>query len=212
MRKTINIALDLETLSRRTTAAIIGIAAKAFSLGEDKVKGEAKFFQGVDATTCAMLGLDIDPDTVKWWSEKSQQAKEQFGYNHALHWALSDLCDFVKKVKEENEADEVHVWCQGTDFDIAVIRNAFVVANNDRAEKTIPWKYVNVRDSRTFIFEGIRLLYPNVEDPYSVIPKKKDWVEHDAMSDCDQLIHNVTWVNERLTERLNPNPKANEQV
>lgn len=212
MRKTINIALDLETLSKRTTAAIIGIAAKAFSLGENKVKEEAKFFQGVDATTCAMLGLDIDPDTVKWWSEKPQQAKEQFGYNHALRWALNDLCEFVKKVKEDNEADEVHVWCQGTDFDIAVIRNAFVVANNDRAEKTIPWKYVNVRDSRTFIFEGIRLLYPSVEDPYSVIPEKKDWVEHDAMSDCDQLIHNVTWVNERLAERLYTKTEANEQV
>lgn len=212
MKKIINIALDLETLSKRTTAAIIGIAAKAFSLGEDKVKEEAKFFQGVDATSCAMLGFDIDPSTVEWWSKKPAEAKSQFDYNHNICWVLSDLCDFVKKVKEENEADEVHVWCQGTDFDIAVIRNAFVVANNDRAEKTIPWKYVNVRDSRTFIFEGIRLLYPNVEDPYSVIPEKKDWVEHDAISDCDQLIHNVTWVNERLVERLYTKAEANEQV
>lgn len=38
-KKVVNIALDLETLSRRSTAAIIGIAAKAFSLGESKVTG-----------------------------------------------------------------------------------------------------------------------------------------------------------------------------
>ena len=59
-KKVVNIALDLETLSRRSTAAIIGIAAKAFSLGESKVTGEkTEFFRAVDGTSCAMHGFDI---------------------------------------------------------------------------------------------------------------------------------------------------------
>lgn len=110
-KKVVNIALDLETLSRRSTAAIIGIAAKAFSLGESKVTGE----------------------------------------------------------------------------------------------KNLPWKYLNVRDSRTFIYEGVRLIDPTVEDPYSIIPHSDGWVEHDAMSDCRQLIHNVTWVNDKISELLAAN-------
>lgn len=135
MKKVINIALDLETLSRRTSAAIIGIAAKAFSLGENKVKEDAYFFQSVDATSCAMLGFDIDQSTVEWWAQKPDKVKKQFSCNRSIRWALSDLCEFVNKVKTDNDADTVCVWCQGTDFDIAVIRNAFVVANKDQAEK-----------------------------------------------------------------------------
>lgn len=212
MKKTINIALDLETLSRRTTAAIIGVAAKAFSLGENKVREDASFFQSVDATSCAMLGFDIDPTTVEWWAHKPDKVKKQFSDNRSIGWALNSLCEFVNKVKVDNGADTVRIWCQGTDFDIAVIRNAFVVVNKDREENAVPWKYVDVRDSRTFICEGVRLLYPSVEDPYSAIPEKKDWVEHDAMSDCDQLIHNVTWVNDRLHERIASNTNDNGKI
>lgn len=211
MKKVVNIALDIETLSKRPTAAIIYIAAKAFSLGDNKVTGEKlEFKQAVDATSCVMLGLDIDPATVKWWSERPEKAKEQFSYSSNLLYVLMGLSDFIQKVKEGNEVEEVVLWCQGTDFDIAILRNAFVAAYNDRAEKHLPWKYANVRDSRTFIHEGVRLIDPSVDDPYSIIPKNPDWVEHDAMSDCNQLIHNVTWVNDKLTELLNTENSAHE--
>lgn len=211
MKKVVNIALDIETLSKRSTAAIIYIAAKVFSLGENKATGETmEFKQAVDATSCVMLGLDIDPATVKWWSERPEKAKEQFSYSYKLLYALMGLSDFIQKVKEENGVDEVVVWSQGTDFDIAILRNAFVAAYNDRTEKHLPWNYVNVRDSRTFIHEGVRLIDPSVDDPYSIIPKSPDWVEHDAMSDCTHLIHNVTWVNDKLTELLNANRSADE--
>ena len=205
MKKVVNIAVDIETLSKRPTAAIIGIAAKAFSLGESVVEENDGFRSAVDATSCAMLGMDFDNATVKWWSEKPEEAKEQFCYGYNIRCVLRNLSDFIKGEKEKNGADEVIIWCQGTDFDIAILRNAFVLANNDRAEKTIPWKFTNVRDSRTFIHEGVRLIDPSVEDPYSIIPKKPNWVEHDAMSDCGQLIHNVTWVYSKLTEMLNTN-------
>lgn len=205
MKKVVNIALDIETLSRRSTAAIISIAAKTFSLGEAKVKESTEFKYAVDATSCAMLGMDFDNETVEWWSKKPDVVKEQFYYGYNIRHVLGALGTFVVEVKKINEADEVVVWCQGTDFDIPILRNAFVLANNDRAEKTIPWKFTNVRDSRTFIHEGVHLIDPTVEDPYSIIPKNPNWVEHDAMSDCGQLIHNVTWVYNKLTEMLNAN-------
>lgn len=211
MKNVVNIALDIETLSKRSTAAVIYIAAKAFSLGNSRVAGERlEFKQAVDATSCVMLGLDIDPVTVKWWSERPEKAKEQFSYSSKLLYVLMGLSDFIQSVKEENGAEDVVVWSQGTDFDIAILRNAFVAAYNDRTEKHLPWSYTNVRDSRTFIHEGVRLIDPTAEDPYSIIPKNPGWVEHDAMSDCNQLIHNVTWVNDKLTELLNANKPANE--
>lgn len=205
-KKVVNIALDLETLSRRSTAAIIGIAAKAFSLGESKVTGEkTEFFKAVDGTSCAMYGFDIDPATVKWWSEKPEEAKEQFSFTSNVKYALMNLTDFIKEVKAENGTDEVVIWCQGTDFDISILRNAYVEVFKDREEKELPWKFINVRDSRTFIYEGVRLIDPTVDDPYSIIPHSDGWVEHDAMSDCRQLIHNVTWVNDKISELLTAN-------
>lgn len=202
MKKVVNIAVDIETLSKRPTAAIICIAAKPFSLGNNKVVEGSVFNQPVDATSCAMYGLDFDPNTVKWWSEQPQEAKEQFHYPCSLWYVLRGLVEFIEGVKRNNEADDVVIWCQGSDFDIPILRNAFVVVNDDRAEKTVPWKYTNVRDARTFIYEGASLIAPEVGDPHSVIPANPEWKKHNALSDCDQLIHNVTWIYGKLHELM----------
>ena len=208
MKKQINIAVDIETLSKRSTAAIIGIAARVFDPDGGCVEGEDKDFHvSIDATSCAMLGMDFDPGTVEWWSKKPEEVKKQFELTESIKNALSHLSLFVEDIKLANDADEVIIWCQGTDFDIPILRNAFVCVNNDREEKTLPWKYINVRDSRTYILENIRLMYPNCEEPYSVIPKRPDWNKHDALSDVDQLIHNVQWVTRQLTNRLAHEPR-----
>lgn len=208
MKKQINIAVDIETLSKRSTAAIIGIAARVFDPDGGCVEGEDKDFHvSIDATSCAMLGMDFDPGTVEWWSKKPEEVKKQFELTESIKNALSHLSIFIEDIKLANDADEVIIWCQGTDFDIPILRNAFVCVNNDREEKTLPWKYINVRDSRTYILENIRLMYPNCEEPYSVIPKRPDWNKHDALSDVDQLIHNVQWVTRQLTNRLAHEPR-----
>lgn len=208
MKKVLNIAVDTETLSTRSTAAVIGIAARAFDPDGGCVKGEDRgFHMAIDATSCAMLGMDFDPDTIDWWSRKSDEQKKQFELTESIKNALKYLSLFIEDMKLQNEADIVRIWCQGTDFDIPILRNAFVSANNDRAEKTIPWKFNEVRDSRTYILENIRLMYPNCEDPYSVIPKRPDWNKHDALSDVDQLIFNVQWVTRQLINRLAPKPQ-----
>lgn len=208
MKKQINMAVGIETLSKRSTAAIIGIAARVFDPNGGCVEGEDKDFHvAIDATSCAMLGMDFDPDTVYWWSRKSDEQKKQFELTESIKNALSHLSLFIEDIKLANDADEVIIWCQGTDFDIPILRNAFVCVNNDREEKTLPWKYSNVRDSRTYILENIRLMYPNCEEPYSVIPKRPDWNKHDALSDVDQLIHNVQWVTRQLTNRLAHEPR-----
>lgn len=208
MKKVLNIAVDTETLSKRSTAAVIGIAARVFDPDGGCVEGEDKCFHvAIDATSCAMLGMDFDQDTVDWWSRKSDEQKKQFELTDRINKALSNFSIFIDDMKLLNDADIVRIWCHGTDFDVPILRNAFVSANNDRAEKTIPWEFNEVRDSRTYILENIRLMYPNCEEPYSVIPKRPDWNKHDALSDVEQLIHNVQWVTRQLTKRLAHKPR-----
>ena len=198
---TIHIALDIETLSTRPTAAIISIAAKCFTFSEQQEEIPlGVFFKTINATTCAMYGLHFDVETIGWWQRQSEDAKR-------VHLQMSDIAvtirDALLSLKEyyrsacklmEPSQQRPLIWCQGTDFDIAILRNAYqVVIGTDT-----PWPYGDVRDSRTFIHAIAGLVRPDVDDPYSIIPRNPDWHPHDALSDCDQLIWNVCHISRLL--------------
>ena len=202
---TIHIALDIETLSKRPTAAIISIAAKCFTFPESQEEiPPLVFFKNVNASTCAMYGLHFDMDTVNWWQRQSDDAKRVhlrhadrgFSIREAL-LSLKEHYESVCKIMEPSGRRPL-IWSQGTDFDIAVLRNAFqTVLNTDT-----PWPHGDVRDSRTFIHSIAGLVRPEVDDPYSVIPPNPDWHPHDALSDCDQLIWNVRHITKALARKL----------
>ncbi len=191
---TIHIALDIETLSKRPTAAIISIAAKCFTFAENT--GEMPldaFFKTVNASTCVMYGLHFDMDTVSWWQKQSEEAKRvhlQHGdIAVTISQALLALREYYLKACKLMEpiGQRPLVWCQGTDFDIPILRNAYQTVLGTDA----PWSHGDVRDSRTFVHAIAGLVHPTVTDPYSLIPHNPDWHPHDALSDCDQLIWNV---------------------
>ena len=198
---TIHIALDIETLSTRSTAAVISIAAKCFTFSDsEEPLPLGVFFKTVNATTCAMYGLHFDQDTVNWWQRQSEDAKRvhlQMGdIAVTIRDALLSLNEYYKSACNlaKSLGQKPLIWCQGTDFDIAILRNAYqTVLGTD-----VPWPHADVRDSRTFIHSIAGLLHPEAADPYSLIPKNPDWHPHDALSDCDQLIWNVRHISRLL--------------
>ena len=198
---TINIALDIETLSTRPTAAIISIAAKCFtfSSGEEPMP-LGVFFKTVNATTCAMYGLHFDTNTIDWWQWQSEDAKRvhlQMGdIAVTIRDALLSLKEYYKSACKlmQPSGQRPLIWCQGTDFDIAILRNAYQTVLGTDA----PWPHTDVRDSRTFIHAIAGLLRPEATNPYSIIPGNPDWNPHDALSDCDQLIWNVCHISRLL--------------
>lgn len=198
-KKIIDFALDLETLSKRPTAAIIEVACKRFDftdLGDNYVP----FSEVVNATSCAMYGLSFDEDTCKWWADKKDYEKVRFIKEaQGLREVLGKLSTYIEDAISESKADGIRVWCQGTDFDIAILRNAYrAVYGND----VTPWKYDEVRCARTYIKESVRLLDPNLDNCYDYIPKREGWAKHEALSDCENLIHNVRYVYRKLNEKV----------
>lgn len=198
MKKILDIAIDIETLSRKPTAAIIAIAACPFKLdGYGKPANEEMLFRTIDASSCAMYDMDFSKGTVRWWSEQSDEAKAPYlkGESVPIKSALFDLNQTIEQWKATNGADGLRVWMQGTDFDGSILRNAFIMVFDDDKttveNKSMPWKHDELRDSRTFILEHMRVFHPEAEDPYSVIPKIKGLVWHNACNDIKQLIHNV---------------------
>lgn len=204
MKKLLDVMIDIETLSLSANAAIIQIAAKPFRLdGNEVILGTDKngkdvcdeFTIDIDATSCAMYGFDFDKCTIEWW-RKNVPANEHFKSVHyacCIAFALESFADALTSWKEVTGSDEIVVWSQGSDFDIAVLRNAFrvVFGNEDK----LPWKYNNVRDARTYFLEAARLFEPDVEDPYSLI--KTDGTKHDALCDCEWSIKAVQWAYKR---------------
>lgn len=193
-----NIALDIETLSTHNDAAIISIAAKVFDfsgkpLPNDKPK--KKFCIIINASSCAMHGMHFDMDTVNWWSQQTDEAKAPhvclaLPHSVTISAALIALKIFIEDIRTTSPTGKILVWCQGTDFDIPILKNAY----NNILKCDTPWRHDELRDSRTFIHGILGLIQPNVDNPYSLIPKNPKWKAHDALSDVEQLIWNVTHV------------------
>ena len=213
-KKILDIAIDIETLSLRPTAAILSIAARPFLLVPEfeEFDGFDPFFRVIDASSCAMYGFDFSQGTVKWWSEQSDEAKKPFleGGSVPIKDALFELNQAFEHWKSVSEADAVRVWMQGADFDGPILKNAYITVFGEKRLKgeieAMPWKHDEVRDSRTFILEHMRVFHPEADNPYSVIPPVKNSVKHDAYGDMMTLINNVLFCEKekwQMFERMN---------
>lgn len=200
MEKSINIALDIETLSTRPTAAIISIAAKAFSFTSDAAITKADFYQLVDATSCAMYGMHFDSQTVDWWSRRDKVIRSPYLQSAAncIDDVLLHLEKWIDAVRAMSPDNTIHVWMQGTDFDAAILRNAYCVVFGD--DSKMPWRHFELRDSRTFVNAVIGALKPELINPYDAIPNNPSWAPHDVMSDVDNLIWNVKHVFQMINQ------------
>lgn len=110
-----HIMLDLATLGTNSKSVIVAIGAVAFDFESD--------FQETWYSTV--------PDTVSWWSQQSDQAREIFkNPSNDLKSALNLFSAWVKEV------DPVGVWGNGVDFDNVIIMNSYVACG-----MKMPYRY-----------------------------------------------------------------------
>lgn len=213
MKKYLNVMIDTETLSRRPSAAIIQIAAKPFMMKGgtmvDDYGNNIELSLNIDATSCAMYGMDFDMQTVTWWAKNTSantKFKLQLDDPYPIEKALHKFSETLRTWLTTSGADELKVWCQGTDFDIALLREAYrtVYGSEDR----LPWSYRNVRDARTYFLEAAALFAPDEPDPYELI--KTDGTKHDAVADCGWSIKAVQWAYEKYNKKADA-PSADEE-
>ena len=69
-----DVMLDLETMGTRHNAPIIALGAVAFNLVEMTI-GE-KFYANVTLASSVALGSVMDPSTVLWWLQQSEDARK----------------------------------------------------------------------------------------------------------------------------------------
>lgn len=207
----IDITLDLETCALAPTAAVMSVGAVLWNRDGDKSpfyngNGAVKyptFSAHVDLRGMFLNGFSFDEQTAVWWQQKSEGARVSVLASDddatpcsPIQTVVRNLFDWIKEIKKALHNQDVCLWAQGSDFDIAILRNICY-----KLKIKIPVHYTFFRDHRTFIYEAACLIcnargvfyYP--EKAYDLVEDYKDvekGAEHDPVFDCKRSIYS-TW-------------------
>lgn len=168
-----HVMLDLETMSTGHNAAIVSIGAVKFD--RDQILNT--FYTNVDLASCVDVGLEIDPNTIMWWLEQSQEAQE------ALLGQTIDITGALEKFNRwlGVNYDGMKIWGNGSDFDNVILRNAYKQCNI-----TAPWKYSG------------NMCYRTIKNLYSGIKIQREGVQHNALQDAVDQANHLIEINKEM--------------
>lgn len=129
--------LDLETFG-----LVPGVALRSIGAVEFELSGEigVTFYRNIDRRSCEAAGLIVDPNTEAWWKRQSQAAQDQLLVDpHPLRDVVMAFHSWFR------DQEAVTIWSHGAAFDTVLWEAAARVVGFP----TSPWKFGNVRDTRT---------------------------------------------------------------
>jgi len=129
--------IDLETMGRASGCAIVALGAVVFDPHVGLLGGD--FYETIDLQSCVDLGLEIDVSTIEWWFKQSEFARNALFTNRK---PILDTLGRFYTWMDDHSAE--YVWGHGATFDISILEAAYL-----KAKRNVPWKYSNVRDTRT---------------------------------------------------------------
>ncbi|MDH3770321.1 MAG: 3'-5' exoribonuclease [Nitrospirota bacterium] len=133
------IVIDLETMGTAPGSLIVSIGAVACRPGEEEWPPECEFYRRIDWTSGEELGLKLEAETVKWWLEQSDAAREEITWK-AGH-ILAVLTEFGCWLRQMAPGG---VWGNGATFDLVLLRCAYAAAGYEP-----PWHWRDERCYRT---------------------------------------------------------------
>lgn len=190
MKKYTDIMLDIETLGTGTNAAIVQIGAVAFDVDQDHVSNSSlrvnspgvllELGQGFRMNVCLADSKhpgDIDPATVEWWLQQSDEARASITNSDnrlGLALVLAMFTEWVRDVGGGGPYD-VRLWSNGPTFDEIIIRSAFT-----RYGKQFPISFRQSRCCRT-MYELAQSMGWDRKLAAAAVPD--DIVKHDGLGD-----------------------------
>ena len=156
-----HLMIDIETIGVAPAATILTIAAQSFDpLGTGYYKQH--YYARISLES--QENRTIDDSTLNWWATQPAPVREEAFAEDGripLDQALDELGKLIWTSK--------FLWCQGPTFDCTILEHAYKSYN-----KSLPWQYYMVRDSRT-VFG----LWPELPKPPT---------SHHALEDCRRQI------------------------
>ena len=166
-----DVMIDLETMGTRHNAPIIALGAVAFNLATLEV-GE-KFYANITLTSSVALGSVMDPSTVMWWMQQSEDARKAVTRKgRPAPEVLTDFADWltanVVALKDRK------VWACGTDFNCVILAEHYL-----KAGREMPWAYHAKRDYRT------------VRELWKSVPEDTRIGAHNALDDAVHQVNHL---------------------
>jgi exodeoxyribonuclease VIII len=166
-----DLSVDIESMGTAPGSAVVGIGACFFDAAGGQI-GDA-FYQAVNLASCVQAGLTMDPGTVVWWLQQSDQARMAIVASTAR--IETALAEFSEWVHARCPRDAVRPWMRGPSFDGALLTVAY-----ERVGIELPWFFWNERCHRTLTARN-----PSVEPP------ERQGTYHNAKDDA---IHQARWL------------------
>lgn len=115
--KHIDITFDFETCSTAPDAAPITLGAIVWNRNVelDNPFTEDTFSVAIDLRTCVTAGFSFDQDTINWWKNQNNEAKQSLVRDkcYAVDVAYNMFSDWIDAMKQKYNAETVCLWCQG---------------------------------------------------------------------------------------------------
>src|ERR1700744_6587577 len=115
-----NVMLDLETLGTDPGCVILSIGAVRFDGGGVY----SKFYQTIDPKSAQLIGLSIDANTVIWWLQQEEAARQALSGSPGVNIS-SALLDFSQFFGHHSNCK---IWGNGASFDNAILSAAYKAA------------------------------------------------------------------------------------
>lgn len=151
-----HIVLDLETLSTQPNALVLSIGAIALNK-HGQVLPSSEFHLALNQQE-QHKRRHTDPDTVKWWNERTCDAAKAASFSATTTqqaFVANALDAFSNYVDQWASRNSVCIWGNGCSFDNVILASLY-----QDWHKTAPWKFWNDRDMRTVtaIFPALKLM------------------------------------------------------
>ena len=141
-----HIMIDLETLATTINANVLTIGAIRFDPNADYSDwkwGEfpkiQTFYRRVDPESGSKIGLINDDETIAWWSQQSQEVRDE-SFSEEDRYPIDQVMKEFYKFCLPGK----YFWAQGVAFDTVICEQIF-----KKLKRGAPWMFYNLRDTRT---------------------------------------------------------------
>jgi len=170
-----HLMVDMETMAVSPRAVVLSLGAVHFDPYSEGYFDSIYF--KIDLDDQDKLGREIDPNTIDWWAKQDSKIMEEaFSPNDRI--SLVDALDRFHKFAWGCDA----FWSHGATFDLVIIEDLYRQLN-----KSLPWNYWQLRDTRTLFDLGYN-------------PDMPKGNKHDALQDAIRQSIGVQNIMKKLNE------------
>jgi exodeoxyribonuclease VIII len=137
-----HLMVDLETMAVSPSAVVLTLGAVTFNPYGNGYSD--KLYFRLDLDDQDKLGREIDPNTLEWWAKQDPTVMEE-AFSPDNRISVADGIDQFHKFAWGCDA----FWSHGSVFDIVILENLY-----RSLEKTPPWNFWQIRDTRTLFDLG----------------------------------------------------------